>query len=586
MKKALPPQVRLLVDQFMPASKDAANSAAPPSNGFGDFKVSLRRRRGCPDLDKSFFITFHDAALRYVAFPYPLENVSGELELYPDHWEAKYFRGTHKGGEIKFSGLSHPQPGHANVADQPEWVRVDLHGRNLLLDDPDFLAALAPRPALQKTWERLKLAGSMNFDAEVVDVPGQPQDIDVGVAINGCQMRPEFFNYAMDDVSGSFRYTNGRVELNDVKAKHGQSKLNLTKGQVFLKQPEGVGFQARFDAVQGTPVVLDEDFLNAVPEGIGEALRAIKLQTPVYAGTALVIDVGPDSNDPLVWWDGGVFLRDAKMQAGLELSNINGLVTCCGLKKGSHLELLGNVALDQAMMLNQPLQDLHTRFYVHKESPTVLRIHDLTAQLYGGSVGGEGRVEFGPTLKYDMTVKALKVSLQEFGQHNFGADADIVGPVSAALHLMGEGRDIGGIKGHGYITALDAKLYKWPRLFDLIKAFGLRLPDRTAFEQAQATFSIDGPQVRVEQIDLVGNAISLRGQGMVDLSSKNVSLDVNADWARLGQFLPEVLSEFPRAISDQLLKVKVRGRFGDLRFEPELVPAVTGPAKLILGNEK
>src|SRR5262249_14832889 len=100
------------------------------------------------------------------------------------------------------------------------------------------------------------------------------------------------------------------------------------------------------------------------------------------------------------------------------------------------------------------------------------------------------------------------------------------------------------------------------------------------------TFAIDGPLMRFEQIDLVGNAISLRGQGTADLDGSNLNLDFNADWARLGQVLPEVMTQIPRRISDELLKVKVRGRVGDMRFEPEVVPAVTEPVKRLFNGEK
>ena len=160
------------------------------------------------------------------------------------------------------------------------------------------------------------------------------------------------------------------------------------------------------------------------------------------------------------------------------------------------------------------------------------------------------------------------------------------GPVSAALYLEGEGRDIGGLKGRGRVFVRDAKLYKLPALLDLVKAFGLRLPDRTAFEQAGATFAIDGPLVRFEQIDLIGNAISLRGQGTANLDGSNLNLDFNADWARLGQFLPEATTEIPRWVSDQLWKVKVRGRVGEVRFEPEVLPWATEPVMKLFSGEK
>jgi hypothetical protein len=584
--KALPELSQRIVRQFLP-EKSRKDGAGFRPMGVGDFKVVLRRRRGADEFNRWFYITFHDAALRYDVFPYPLEEVSGVLELHPDHWEAKDFRGTHHGGEISFSGRSCPMPGAASVCERPEWVRVELHGRNIRLDDPDFLAALRPRPMLEQAWNTLNIAGQMNFDAEVVDVPGRPQEdgIDVSVTVNGCQVKPTFFDYAMEEVSGTFRYAKERVYLNGLKAKHGASVLSLKQGQI-LRKPDG-GFQARLDAVQGAPVVPDDDFLHALPAELREGLKALKLKSPLYAGTALVIDVpGDPKADPAVWWDGGVFLRDATLHTGVEASGVNGLVTCCGLKKGPDLQLIGNMALETATLLGQPLQDFHARFDVRPDSPNVLRFHDLTAQLFGGAVGGEGRVEFGPTLKYETTLKALNVRVEQFGRHNFGADADVQGPVSAALHLMGEGRDIGGLKGRGRVFVRDAQLYKLPALLDLVKAFGLRLPDRTAFDQAGATFAIEGPQMRFEQIDLVGNAISLRGQGTADLDGSNLNLDFNADWARLGQVLPEVMTQIPRRISDELLKVKVRGRVGDMRFEPELVPAVTEPVKRLFNGEK
>ena len=111
----------------------------------------------------------------------------------------------------------------------------------------------------------------------------------------------------------------------------------------------------------------------------------------------------------------------------------------------------------------------------------------------------------------------------------------------------------------------------------LLKAFGLRLPDRTAFDQAHAVFAIDGPQLQVLSFDLYGNAISLRGKGTVDLDGNNLNLDFNADWGRLSQVLPEPISDIPRAVSDQLLKIKMRGRIGDVHLEKEVAPVVVEP---------
>ena len=72
----------------------------------------------------------------------------------------------------------------------------------------------------------------------------------------------------------------------------------------------------------------------------------------------------------------------------------------------------------------------------------------------------------------------------------------------------------------------------------------------------------------------------------MNLDGSHVNLDFHADPGRVQQFLPGPLAEVPRAISDQLLKIKMRGKVGkggEVRFEKELVPAVTEPLKKALG---
>ena len=45
--------------------------------------------------------------------------------------------------------------------------------------------------------------------------------------------------------------------------------------------------------------------------------------------------------------------------------------------------------------------------------------------------------------------------------------------------------------------------------------------------------------------------------------SGGLNLDFNADWGRLAEVLPAGVNEIPRAMSDQLPKIKMRGTVGD-----------------------
>src|SRR5262249_30209764 len=125
---ALPAKQRTLALQFHPT-------------GLADFDVSVRRQPGCTQFANRFLIKIHDATLRYDQFPYPLEDVTGTLDVQPNHWECRDFRGHHKGGEFLVDGRSFPLSGEG--ADRKDKVRMTIQGRGILLDE-EFTEALAP----------------------------------------------------------------------------------------------------------------------------------------------------------------------------------------------------------------------------------------------------------------------------------------------------------------------------------------------------------------------------------------------------------------------------------------------------------
>ena len=96
-----------------------------------------------------------------------------------------------------------------------------------------------------------------------------------------------------------------------------------------------------------------------------------------------------------LWWNGKVDLHEAAMHLGLDLTNVEGQAACCGLYNGKRLEsLVGNVLVDRADLFGQPLENVHARVEIDPASPEIMRVRDFKAGLYGGTVGGEGRVEF------------------------------------------------------------------------------------------------------------------------------------------------------------------------------------------------
>src|SRR5262249_49162951 len=168
-----------------------------------------------------------------------------------------------------------------------------------------------------------------------------------------------------------------------------------------------------------------------------------------------------------------------------------------------------------------PFHDVHAKLDIWAKAPDVVELA-LKAPLFGGEISGPGRIELSSTLRYELDLTASEVRLDELGRHEFGADSALSGLIGGRLHLSGKGNGVGSLEGNGSLDMPKGHLYNLPLLLDLLKFLGLRWPDRTAFDQAHAAFSIHGDQISFGHLELYGNAISLHGQGDMKLNGEEV----------------------------------------------------------------
>jgi hypothetical protein len=543
------------------------------ASGLGDFTAYIRRDHNSCEYANRFVITFHDARACYDVFPYPLENVGGVLDIQPNQWEFRGFRGSHHDGVFNISGRCYP------LKNGGDHLEVNLRGTNALLD-AEMQKALGPYPELVKTWHEFKPTGRIDFEGKVDRLTGKTPDIDLTVLARGCSIQPTFFNYRLDDLRGKIHYGQRWVELGQVQARHGNAVVTLGNGIIHLN--EGGGFYADLRQLEGKPLVPDAEFLRALPEKLQTCCEALQIKGPIALSTRLVIAAGAEPGPPTIYWDGWADLHDISLTTGIELEHVSGQVACRGRHDGQRLEsAVGNFILTEATVFkNQPFHNVHGRIEVTPDAPEVIKLPGFYANYFGGAIYGPVRVEFGPTVRYELKLTASGVQLEEFARHNnFGSDVQMSGLASASLYLRGEGADLNNLKGGGTINVPDGKMCNLPPLLPLLKVVGLRPPDRTAFEEAKADFEINGTRVHVNQVDLFGNAISLRGQGEMNLNGTDINLDFNVDWARVPQMLPAGIKQIPHAISDQLLKIKMRGQLGDLHCTKEPVPMLLDPFK-------
>ncbi|HLJ97059.1 MAG TPA: AsmA-like C-terminal region-containing protein [Gemmataceae bacterium] len=540
-------------------------------SGYVDVVADIRRAQGGTQFTNDYVLTFHDAAIAYEAFPYPIENVSGTVTIGPDHWEYYGFRGNHNGGEFRSRGKPIKTP-------QGNRIQLEITGTNLLLDRE--LRAALKCPALETAWRKLNPGGRMDFSAQVDLIDGQDDPVIAVTAIpREATIKPEFFPCALSNLHGTIRYQQHHVELQNLSARHEQTRLSVEHGEI-ISYPDG-SFSVKLTELLGHPIVPDAEFVRALPPALGHACRNLRLKEPLSLRTNLTIAVpAADQAPSQVQWDGGVRLKDATLVAGVPWERVNGLIWCSGEHRGGAIgKVEGNLILDEATVFQQTLHEIHSKLFVDAKEPDILILPDLHAKIYNGDVGGSVRVDFGPTLRYEAELTALQLQLEKLSLSNrLGPNAQQSGLLDARLSLQGQGTGLGGLKGTGSIDVPNGKMGNLPLLLDLLKFLSLRFPDGTFFEEAHARFTLDGPRVDINRVDLLGAAISLGGSGTVNLDSGAYNMELFAVWGRIVQLSPSLLKDFWPTLSELFLKIKMKGKIGEPpRFEKELVPGLTEP---------
>jgi hypothetical protein len=116
----------------------------------------------------------------------------------------------------------------------------------------------------------------------------------------------------------------------------------------------------------------------------------------------------------------------------------------------------------------------------------------------------------------------------------------------------------------------------------MFRALRLDSPDRTAFERADLVFNIGNSRFNFETIDLVGNAISLKGRGYVRFDGA-MQLDFYSMLARSEIRFP-IVHEIAKKLSRGWVGVKVTGNIGTPQTTIIPVPEFDDAVKQFLGT--
>ena len=347
------------------------------------------------------------------------------------------------------------------------------------------------------------------------------------------------------------------------------------------------------------PPTLPSEKVGTGPPSQGVVARG---QAPSLSPTSVALPSPPREPDPVFYWDMELKLLGASAEVGLPWEDVVGAVGIRGRYEGTHLgQIRGNMWFDQIAIAKQPVTRAKVSFTSPAQAPDPMRpgqylpprfeFQDLSGVLFHGSVGGEARVVLDSPARYEIWLTATDVQLEEVARHyKLGSDADLKGIAQAHVWLANRTDARTGVPtltGEGTLDVPAGRMYNLPVLLDLVKVLKLQAPDKTAFEEAHAKFSLQGDRLKVEQLDLIGAAICLGGSGELDMQGDYVRFEFYTIWSQLlKRWLTTPVGDITAFFSRNLFKIKMLRKDGTLTYEGEVVPLVTEPAKNILERVK
>ena len=559
------------------------------------------------------------------------------------------FTGTHAGATLWLSGTKRSVPGstdrklvlHVGGNNCP--ADTDLKTALGALKLAEIWPSFAPRGNLTFGADVEILDRGPHPSRPEFEPPFNPAaDLKLTFNFSGPTVTPTFFPYEISDLSGWLEYKNGRVDLAHFAGRHGDSRLKLEAAEIRF-YPDGViwanlgGFKGGLEV---KPLVADAALLKALPSKLRSAVEELQLKGGAELSIRqLVVLTPPDTTpgtlpppepmplapigaltpparqlmaraqsptpakpDPVIYWDAELKLAGASIDTGVPWDEMFGAVACRGRYEGTHLGLVrGNVFLDRATIAKQPVTNAQAQLRAAPQLPdpaspgqflpTELEFAAVTGNLFHGTVGGEARVVVANLVRYELWLTATDVQLEEVARHHhLGSDADLKGIAQAQLRLYNRQDPKTGlwsVEGLGKIDVPTGRMYNLPVMLDLVKVLKLQAPDKTAFEEAHATFHVHGDRIKVDQLDLIGKAVCVGGSGELDTSGEYLKFEFYTLGSELlARMVNTPVGDVSAFLSRSLFKIKMTRENGAIKYKPEPVPAVTEPIKAITDRLK
>jgi hypothetical protein len=567
---AMPPDVREKVESFKPQGtvrgKAHVHRTPPvrpgdPPKGVITFDADLDLSPGCA-------ITWDD-------LKYTVRDLTGHLQIRPASWIFKDMKGKH--GQATITG-----DGRVDKLG-PDKLKVGLHvhADNLLFENQlrDALAL-----AWQKTWDTLNPTGASDVDVTIAVETGKADRYHLEIIPRQANLRlrferlafegdgggPSVIEMPMEDVRGLFEFNDGTVTMRKGAFTFRNSPVKFDWGEVQVQNSGQFSLKVRDLNVEDFRI--DGGLRKLMPPLMAKFAQRLDDGKTFRIRTDLALGWSGKASEPATcaWRDGTVVFLDNTIQAGssVELKHIQGEINHLeGAFNGRDLTVGGIMRLDSVSLSDLQLTELRSPLEVRDGKA---RLTEIRGILMKGAVAGRLEVGLESTPKFEASLSIEGADLEAYARSLPGKQ-DIRGQLSGRIGLSGLGGDPHTYQGSGEAHITKGDLGKLPSWALALKALNLAGTNRTAFDQADAWFTIRNGQTALDPIELYGDAFSLHGRGTMDVQG-DLNVPLRVLYSRDTWHIPG-FSDVIREMEGQILVLRVFGTVAGPSYKLEPFPA-------------
>jgi len=576
-----------LDDRLVAALEPRSQRVVRAFNPQGRVALGARIERHVPRgdaLQRQITIRVENGSMQYDKFAYPLRRVSGHVEMTNGRWSFRDLAGHNDSAYVTCQGHWNPT---GDEGLQLEFVATDVP-----LED-ELRGALSP--GAQRLWASLRPRGTIDHLAARVVHPRGAARPSLEVVLTkwparqnlpgrSCSAEPSWFPYALDQLTGTLAYRDGRFELRDLRGMHGTVAC-AARGQ---GQASSTGdWHLRLDEFSVERLRLDRDLLAAVPPRLSRVLGKIKLSAPVnLRGSTSLRGSSQQPGQLAATWDVAANVAGADLYAGEPLEGVFGEVRWSGQSQGQAFQGRGMLELDSAIYRGVQLTALRGPFWIDngrlllggwapsdESSPaSEAGSRQIVAQALGGLVAGDAQVVFSTPAAFELQGTLTDGDLAALARDLGRTTVQARGKAFATVQLAGTGQGIHTLRGNGRVRVREADIYELPLVVSLLKILSVRAPDKTAFTSSDIDFRVQGDHLYFDRLDLNGDAISLKGIGEMSWR-REIKLDFYTLVGRADRQWP-LLRPLLGEASRQFLALHVSGTLDQPRTVSEMLPGL------------